>query len=123
MAPQSVDTSDDFRIGRKATRCFLRENKPAVHLDFEHAAARSAEARLRRGSRLEDQFPRRTGARLVASHAAIFDFDFHQTEPLEFPKTRPQTKTAADIELCFSHRMLSRAEADQRPDGRIVGLF
>jgi hypothetical protein len=111
---QSANTSDDFRFRRKAARCLLRESKPAVHLDFEHAAAGSAQRDLCRWSRLENEIPRRTGARLIASHAAIFDFDFHKIEPFEFPKTRPPTKTAADIELCFSRQMLSRAAADRR---------
>lgn|SRR5712691_5162557 len=77
-SPPSAKAADDLRIGREATLCFLREREPAVHLDFEHATAGSAQARLRRGSLLEDQVPRRTGARFIASHAAIFDFDFHK---------------------------------------------
>jgi hypothetical protein len=88
IAPRSTNAADDFRIGRKATRCFLREGKPAVGFDFEHSAAGSAEANLRRGQFLEDQVPRRTGARLIASQAAIFDFDFHTIRPREFPEMR-----------------------------------
>lgn len=88
LPPPSVKTHSDFRIGRKAARCFLREGNPAVRLDFEHAAARSAEANLGRGQFLEDQISRRTGARLIASQAAIFDFDFHTIRPREFPEMR-----------------------------------
>jgi hypothetical protein len=33
---------------------------------------------LRRGLQFNDQFPRLTGARFIASLTAIFDLDFHE---------------------------------------------
>src|SRR5579859_7894678 len=75
-----AETAGDFVVARKPARRFLGERESAVDLDFENAAARSAKRYLRRGLPFEQQIPRRTGARLIASLAAVFDLDLHRTD-------------------------------------------
>ena len=60
---------------------FLREAEPTVHGDLEDAAAALAESDRSPRRLRQNHVPRRTGARLVASHAAIFDFDLHLRVP------------------------------------------
>jgi hypothetical protein len=55
----------------------LRIGEPAVHRDLEDTAAGPAQIDLRGGLGLQDRVPRRTGARFVASHSAVFDLDLH----------------------------------------------
>jgi hypothetical protein len=62
----------------KATGCLLRECESAVNANFEDAATGSSNAYVCRGSQLQDLFPRRTGARFIASLTAVFDLDFHE---------------------------------------------
>jgi hypothetical protein len=73
----SGETAGDLFAGRKATGRLLRVRQSAVNANFEDAATRPQQAQLRRGPQLGDQFFRLTGARLIASLAAIFDLDFH----------------------------------------------
>jgi hypothetical protein len=120
IEPRSAKTADDFLICRKAARCLLREGKPAVHPDFKDAPARSLQADLCGGLRLEDQFPRRTGARLVASQAAVFDFDFHQIEPFEFLKARTLAKAAYRTNSFVREHRLSYRCGMLGQDRRIV---
>jgi len=64
--------------------CLLGKREPVIDADFEDAAARAPQAYVRSGLQLEHQLPRLTGARLIASLAAIFDFDLHwPLRPLE----------------------------------------
>jgi hypothetical protein len=77
---RSAQTGHQFVVAGKPARCLLRERKPAVNADFEHAPAGSAKIDLCRGSQFEEQVPRRTGARLIASLAAIFDLDLHEID-------------------------------------------
>jgi hypothetical protein len=72
------ETAGDLFARRKATGCLLRERQSAVDSNFEDAATRPPQAQLRRGLQLGDQFPRLTGARFIASLAAVFDLDLHE---------------------------------------------
>jgi hypothetical protein len=74
----SAETAGDLFAGRKAAGRLLGVRQSAVNANFEDAAARPPQAHLRRGLQLDDQFPRLTGARLVASLTAIFDLDLHE---------------------------------------------
>jgi hypothetical protein len=73
----SGETAGNLFAGRKATGRLLRVCQPAVNANFEDAATRPPQAQLRRGPQLFDQFPRLTGARFIASLAAVFDLNFH----------------------------------------------
>ena len=77
---RSAQTVHQFFVTGKSTRRFLGERESAVNPDFEDSAAGSAKTYFCRGSLVEDQFPRRTGARLISSLAAIFDLDFHEID-------------------------------------------
>jgi hypothetical protein len=74
---RSAETVDHFLVAGEPARRLLREREPTVNLDFEDAAAGAAKTDVSRGSPFEQQIPRRTGARLVASLSAVFDLDFH----------------------------------------------
>jgi hypothetical protein len=71
------ETTGDLFARRKAAARLLRERQSAVDANFEDAATRPPQVYLRRGSQLEDQFFRLTGARFIASLTAVFDLDFH----------------------------------------------
>jgi hypothetical protein len=73
----SCQTIRNLVARRKAAGRLLGEREAAVDANFEDAAARAPQVQLRRGLQLEDQILRLTGARFVASLAAIFDFDVH----------------------------------------------
>jgi len=77
---RSAQTARQLFVAGEATSRFLRERKSAIDLDLKRAPAGSAKIDVRRGAQFEDQFPRRTGARLIASLAAIFDLDLHGTD-------------------------------------------
>jgi hypothetical protein len=74
----SAETAGDLFARRKATGRLLRVRQSAVDANFEDAATRPPQAQLRRGPQLFDQFFRLTGARLIASLAAVFDLDQHE---------------------------------------------
>src|SRR5947207_12530848 len=97
MTECSAQTGRQFFVVGEATCRFLREREPAVNPDFEDATARSAKSYFRRGSQLEDQFPRRTGARLIASLAAIFDLDFHDIDLANFNRAKSPYQKAVAI--------------------------
>ena len=67
----------DLHRGGKASGSLLRVGKPAIHLDLENPAAALAQADRGRWILLQDLIPCRTGTRLIASHAAVFDLDLH----------------------------------------------
>jgi hypothetical protein len=77
---RSAQTVHQFFVAGESTSRFLRERESAVNPDFEDSTAGSAKTYFCRGSEFEDQFPRRTGARLISSLAAIFDLDFHEID-------------------------------------------
>jgi hypothetical protein len=92
---RSAQTASQFFVAGEPTRRFLRERKSAVDADFEDATAGSAETDVRRRSQLEDEFPRRTGARLISSMAAIFDLDLHELNLATASLRSPYQKTMA----------------------------
>jgi hypothetical protein len=71
------ETAGDLFARWKTAGRLLRERQTAVDANFEDAATRPPQAQLRRGLQLDDQFPRLTGARFIASLTAIFDLDLH----------------------------------------------
>ena len=75
---RSAQTVHQLLVIGEATDRLLRERESAVNPDFEDAADRSTKTYLCRGSQFQDQFSRRTGARLIPSLAAVFDLDFHE---------------------------------------------
>jgi hypothetical protein len=77
---RSAQTARQLFVVGEPTSGFLRERKSAINLDFERATTGSAKIDVRRGAQFEDQLPRRTGARLISSLAAIFDLDLHGTD-------------------------------------------
>ena len=76
----STEGAKQLLVRRELPGRLLRIGEPAVHRDLEHAAAALLQAHLRGRLRLQDRLPRRTGARLIASHTAVFDFDLHGAE-------------------------------------------
>jgi hypothetical protein len=74
---RSAQTVGHFLVAGEAARRLLRERESAINPDLEDAAAGAAKTDVRRGSPFEQQIPRRTGARFVASLTAVFDLDFH----------------------------------------------
>jgi TPR repeat protein len=72
-----AEGAEHFLVCRETAGCLLGESQPAVHRDLEDAAAGPAQIDLRRGLCLQDRVPRRTGARFIASLAAVFDLDLH----------------------------------------------
>jgi len=75
--PVSADRGHHLCVGRERPGCLLGITQPAINGNLKHAA--TAPLQCYGGSLLccKDQIPRRTGAWLVPSHAAIFDFDDH----------------------------------------------
>ena len=55
----------------------LGVDEPAIHGNLEHTTAGPVQLHLRAGCLLLDQTCRRTGARFIASHSAIFDLNLH----------------------------------------------
>ena len=72
-----ADCAEYLLVCREPAGRLLRVGQPAVHSDLKDTAPRSAQRNLRVRPGIAKRFCRRTGARFVASHAAIFDFDLH----------------------------------------------
>jgi hypothetical protein len=73
----SLDRRLDILAGREFSARLLGVFEVAVDPDLEHPTARAAKAYVSVRPYREDQLPRLTGARLVASLAAVFDLNFH----------------------------------------------
>jgi hypothetical protein len=73
----SARCADHFLIRRKAAGCLLGEGKAAIDGNLENPAAGLTQGDVGGWMGLQDQVPRCQGARLVASHAAEFNFDLH----------------------------------------------
>jgi len=73
----SAERAQHLLVRGECTGRLLGISEPAVHRDLEDPAAALAQTDLRRRKLLQDQVPRRTGARFIASHATVFDFDLH----------------------------------------------
>jgi hypothetical protein len=74
---QLTNGGEHFLVRRELTGRLFGEGEPAVHRDLEDPAARSAQADLGGRHLGENPVPRRTGARFVASHSAVYDFNLH----------------------------------------------
>jgi hypothetical protein len=74
----SVHGRKDLIVSREAAGRLFRIGQPAIHGDLEYPSTRLAQVNLRRRPGLLDQICRRTGARFIASHAAVFDLDLHR---------------------------------------------
>jgi hypothetical protein len=74
---RSAEGLEHFLVCRELAGRLLRIGEPAVHRDLEDTAAGPAQIDLRGGLGLQDRVPRRTGARFIASHSAVFDLDLH----------------------------------------------
>jgi len=72
-----LDGVPHLLICRESSGRLLRVGDPAIDFYFKDTAARPAQIDLCRRLQSKDHVPRRTGARLVASLAAVFDLDFH----------------------------------------------
>ena len=77
----SAEGAEYFLVCREPAGRLLRVGEPAVHRDLEDAAAGPAQSNLRGGLGLQDRVLRRTGARFIASHSAVFDLDLHVGGP------------------------------------------
>ena len=82
VAGQSGDRGKHLVPRRETAGRLLREAQPPIHRDLEHAAPALAQPHIGSRRLRQDQVPRLTGARLVASHAAVFDLDLHGWVPL-----------------------------------------
>jgi hypothetical protein len=76
-----LDGFSHLRIRRKRAGLAFGVFQRAVHCDLEHAAAGFAQRDLGLRVARGDESAGRTGARLIASHAAVFDFDLHVFTP------------------------------------------
>jgi len=73
----SGNGGEHFGVFRETPGCFLGIGQSAVHGYLKHPAITAAQGYLGIRVSLDEQIARRTGAWLVASHAAVFDFDLH----------------------------------------------
>ena len=69
-------------IGREATDDLLGAGNTVIDADLKDAPARALKGHLRLWPDLADELRRRTGARLIVSLAAVFDFDAHRPSSL-----------------------------------------
>jgi len=99
----SAETPNNLFICWKATGRLLREREPTVNSNLEDAATGPTQTYLRRRFQFQDQFPRRTGTRFIASLATVFDFDFHETDLANW--------------IDLSHRTNERTEGIARASG------
>ena len=95
---KSTEDREYFLFRREPTGRLLGVRQAALDGDLEHTATRSAQLDLRSGHCPLNQTCRRTGARFIASHAAVFDLDLHSLLsrlPLCLnPRRLPVTATA-----------------------------
>jgi hypothetical protein len=73
----STDRGQHLNVGRKRSGRLLGISQPSVNGNFKHSATAALQGHGGSRLRLHNQIPRRTGAWLVASYAAIFDLDIH----------------------------------------------
>lgn len=97
----SADRGQNLTIIRKRSGRFLRTGQPSVHRDFKHAAAGFFQRHRGGLISFEDQIPRRTGAWLIASHAAIFDFHIHVRAPFLFHATAVRRRARGRVTLAW----------------------
>ena len=74
---RSARHAQNLRFGREPPGRLFGVTQPAIHDDFKHAAARPFQADFGIGVGFQQLITGRTGSWLIASHAAIFDFDPH----------------------------------------------
>jgi hypothetical protein len=81
LLAMTIDTllqrTKHLRVGREIAGGFLGIGQLTIHRDFKHPAATACQSHRGVFHRLQDEIARRTGAWLIASHAAIFDFHLH----------------------------------------------
>jgi hypothetical protein len=77
-AAKSAEGREHLLVGREAAGRLLGVREPAIHGNLEHTTAGPVQLHLRAGCRLLNQTCRRTGARFIASHSAIFDLNLHK---------------------------------------------
>ncbi len=74
----SSDDGNHLIVGREPAGCLLGVAQPTVHRDLEHPAAGFTQPHTGGWGGSQDQLLRLLRARLIASHAAIFDLDLHR---------------------------------------------
>jgi hypothetical protein len=80
---RSAEGAAHLLVCRELAGGLFRVGQPSIHRDLEDAATGPLQADPGRGVRLQDQVPRLAGARFVASHSAVFDFDLHAVPLLQ----------------------------------------
>jgi hypothetical protein len=74
---KSAEGCEHLRVRWEPACRLLGVGEPVIHGDLEHTTAGPSQLYLRARCRLLNQTCRRTGARFIASHSAIFDLDLH----------------------------------------------
>jgi hypothetical protein len=77
-ARKSAKGREHLLVRREPAGRLLGIREPAVHGNLEHTTAGPMQLHLRAGCRLLNQTCRRTGARFIASHSAVFDLNLHR---------------------------------------------
>lgn len=77
----STERGDDLFVGGEAPGRLLGKCQPAIDANLEYAAGGTAQGHLRSRVGFADQSCRLTGARFIASLAAVFDLDAHDHSP------------------------------------------
>jgi hypothetical protein len=78
---KSAEGCEHLRVRWEPACRLLRVGEPVIHGDLEDTTAGPSQLYLRARCRLLNQTCRRTGARFIASHSAIFDLDLHNLLP------------------------------------------
>ena len=73
----SAHGADDLGVGGEAAGGFFGISNSIINTDLEHTVDRAQQRHLRVWSLLADYARRLTGARFIASLAAVLDFDAH----------------------------------------------
>jgi hypothetical protein len=81
-ATNSGHGADDLGVGGEPAKGMFGEGYAVLDADIKDAATGPPQRHLRAWSDLADEVRRLTGARLIASLAAVFDFDVHRLHPL-----------------------------------------
>ena len=76
-ARKSAEGREHLRVRWEPAGRLLGVREPAIHGNLEHTTAGPVQLHLRAGCRLLNQTCRRTGARFIASHSAIFNLNLH----------------------------------------------